>query len=130
MTIKRHIFKTISWRVIASLDTLVISYLITKSLETSVNILSFEVIVKSIFYFFHERIWIKIKLNNSVKRHLIKTISWRILAIIVTFVLVFLITGDLNFSYQIGLIETITKMILYFIHERLWYFQSYGRKKK
>tara|TARA_B100001939_G_C16882402_1_gene591523 strand:+ start:646 stop:1038 length:393 start_codon:yes stop_codon:yes gene_type:complete len=130
MTIKRHVLKTISWRVIASLDTLVISIIITGNFETSINILSFEIIVKSLFYFFHERIWIKIKINKSIKRHLFKTFSWRILAIIITFVIVFLITENMNFSYQIGFIETLTKMILYFFHERLWYFQKYGKEKR
>jgi uncharacterized membrane protein len=57
----------------------------------------------------------------SYKRHLAKTISWRIVGTIDTMVISWIITGSLAIGAAIGSVEVITKMILYFLHERAWY---------
>lgn len=57
----------------------------------------------------------------SYKRHLLKTISWRIIGTIDTMLLSWLITGSWKLGLTIGGVEVITKMILYFLHERVWY---------
>lgn len=57
----------------------------------------------------------------SYKRHIAKTISWRIIGTIDTIVLSGFITGSWELGLAIGGVEVITKMILYFLHERLWY---------
>lgn len=56
---KRHIAKTISWRVIGTLDTMVLSGIITGSWELGLTIGGVEVFTKMILYFFHERLWYK-----------------------------------------------------------------------
>ena len=56
----------------------------------------------------------------SYKNTLKKTISWRIVGTIDTMVLAWLITGNLKVGLAIGGVETVTKLILYFIHERAW----------
>jgi len=56
---KRHIAKTISWRVIGTLDTIILSGIITGSWELGLAIGGVEVFTKMILYFFHERIWYK-----------------------------------------------------------------------
>jgi|TARA_R110000823_G_scaffold314655_1_gene444269 uncharacterized membrane protein len=56
---KRHIAKTISWRLIGTADTVIISGLITGSWEAGLTIGGIEVISKMVLYFFHERIWYK-----------------------------------------------------------------------
>jgi uncharacterized membrane protein len=65
----------------------------------------------------------------SYKRHLMKTITWRLLGTIDTICISWIITGDPFISLSIGLVEIITKMVLYFLHERLWYKSSFGVKK-
>lgn len=66
----------------------------------------------------------------SYKRHIAKTISWRIIGTIDTFLLSWIITGNLKVGLAISGVEVITKMILYFLHERAWYkFSKYGVKK-
>jgi len=66
----------------------------------------------------------------SYKRHIAKTISWRIIGTIDTIVLSGLITGSWETGLAIGGVEVITKMVLYFLHERAWYrLSSYGVKK-
>ena len=57
----------------------------------------------------------------SYKRHIAKTITWRIVGTIDTILLSWLITGDLAVGLTIGGVEVMTKMILYFVHERMWY---------
>jgi len=57
----------------------------------------------------------------TVKRHLAKTITWRILGTIDTMLLGWIVTGNLKVGLTIGGFEVITKMILYFFHERVWY---------
>jgi len=66
----------------------------------------------------------------SYKRHIAKTISWRIIGTLDTFLLSWFITGSMRIGATIGGVEVITKMILYFFHERAWYkFSKFGLKK-
>ena len=65
------------------------------------------------------------------KRHLLKTISWRIIGTLDTMILSWIITGSLKIGMAIGGVEVITKMILYYFHERAWYkFSNYGIKPR
>ncbi|WP_299888960.1 DUF2061 domain-containing protein [uncultured Lacinutrix sp.] len=59
--IKRSLMKTISWRVIGTLDTVLISYLITGTIAMAISIGGIELVSKMGLYFFHERAWNKIK---------------------------------------------------------------------
>ena len=52
------------------------------------------------------------------KRHIVKTISWRLLGTIDTLLLSWLITSDFFTGFKISAIEVITKMVLYYMHER------------
>jgi uncharacterized membrane protein len=64
------------------------------------------------------------------KRHIAKTVSWRIIGTIDTFLLSWLITGSWKMGLSIGGVEVFTKMILYFFHERAWYrFSKFGVKQ-
>lgn len=67
----------------------------------------------------------------SKSRHILKTITWRIIGTIDTIVLSWLITGSLTLGFSIGGVEVVTKMLLYYLHERAWYkFSKYGVNKK
>ena len=66
----------------------------------------------------------------SYKRHILKTISWRVLGTLDTIILSWVITGSWKIGLSIGGVEVITKMVLYFLHERAWYkFSNYGVDK-
>jgi len=54
---KRHIAKTISWRFIGTIDTIVLSGVITGSWATGLAIGGVEVFTKMGLYFLHERAW-------------------------------------------------------------------------
>ncbi len=64
--------------------------------------------------------------DPSIKRHLLKTVTWRIVGTIDTVLLGWLITGNPSTGLKIGLLELITKMVLYFLHERAWYNINFG----
>jgi uncharacterized membrane protein len=65
----------------------------------------------------------------SYKRHIAKTISWRIIGTLDTIILSGIITGSWTTGLAIGGVEVFTKMILYFLHERAWYkWVKYGVK--
>jgi len=55
----RHVAKTFTWRVIASLTTLVLVYIFTGELKTAGAILGIEFFLKMLFYYLHERAWFK-----------------------------------------------------------------------
>ena len=62
----RHILKSITWRLVGTIDTVVLGWLITGNLETGLKIGGVEVITKMVLYYFHERLWYKyIRLGNK-----------------------------------------------------------------
>tara|TARA_Y100001970_G_scaffold248412_1_gene317961 strand:- start:117 stop:332 length:216 start_codon:yes stop_codon:yes gene_type:complete len=64
------------------------------------------------------------------KRHLAKTITWRIIASLDTFLIAWIITGKFEWAGTIAAIEVVTKMFLYYFHERAWYrFSNFGVNK-
>ena len=56
----RSVAKAISWRVIGTLDTLLISYILTGEVAIAASIASIDFITKMFLYFFHERFWNRI----------------------------------------------------------------------
>lgn len=60
-------------------------------------------------------------------RSLMKAISWRGTASVDTFVISFIITGKLSLAGAIAFVEIVTKITLYYFHERVWSFIEWGR---
>jgi len=66
----KSFMKSVSWRIVGTIDTMVISYIITGRVTVAVSIGSVEVLTKTILYYFHERLWAhihKIKINLLIK---------------------------------------------------------------
>jgi len=55
------------------------------------------------------------------KRHIAKAISWRVIGTLDTVLLGWMISGDPIIGIQIGSVELVTKVVLYYAHERAWY---------
>jgi uncharacterized membrane protein len=126
---KRHIYKAVTWRIVGTIDTLVIGTLITGSSEDGFKIGLAEVVTKIILYYLHERIWFNIRTsltNKSIVRHALKSFSWRILGSLDTILLSWFISGSFILGITIGGIDFFTKIILYFIHERIWHKSKFG----
>jgi uncharacterized membrane protein len=71
-------------------------------------------------------------MNTTVsrKRHILKTITWRIVGTLDTMVLAWVITGNPMTGLKVGGAEVITKMVLYYLHERAWYRSKFGINKE
>jgi uncharacterized membrane protein len=129
---KRHIAKTITWRLVGTIDTVILSWIISGNPMIGLKIGGAELITKMLLYYFHERVWFKINLTKegkvleSKKRHLAKTITWRFIGTLDTMTLAWIITGNPLTGLKIGFAEVITKMVLYYFHERVWYKMDFG----
>ena len=134
-TYKRHIAKSITWRIVGTIDTITLSWIITGNPWTGLKIGFSEVITKMILYYFHERFWFNIKAGvtkngDSRKRHIAKTVTWRFVGTIDTMVLAWVISGNPLTGLKIGVVEMFTKMLLYYFHERVWYNSNYGLEER
>ena len=131
---RRHIAKTITWRVVGSLDTFFLGTLFSGSAEIGGWIAFTEAVTKTILYYFHERAW-RIGWNkqsdsfhHSKKRSLYKAITYRIIGSLDTFIISSFIIKSAKLGGGVAIAEIITKPILYYIHERIWDKQSIGNK--
>lgn len=62
-------------------------------------------------------------------RSIAKGFSWRFFATSVTVIIVYLFFGRLDLAIAAGVIETISKVLLYYVHERIWQRILWGKKK-
>ena len=62
------------------------------------------------------------------RRSLAKSITWRLIAIAVTFIVGFVMTGSWQFAVSLSLISNLINFVLYYIHERFWLKVNWGRK--
>ncbi|MBN9029636.1 MAG: hypothetical protein BGO05_29845 [Rhizobiales bacterium 63-7] len=64
-THKRSIVKALSWRATGSVDTILISLVITGSIRLAATIGFTEVVTKSLLYYFHERVWLRVPFGRA-----------------------------------------------------------------
>ena len=57
---------------------------------------------------------------ESKQRSFLKVMSWRTTATVTTMVISFLITGKIDLALKIGVFEVFAKIILQYLHERVW----------
>ncbi|MBU1260387.1 MAG: DUF2061 domain-containing protein [Planctomycetes bacterium] len=67
---------------------------------------------------------------ESHLRSILKGITWRIGGTTVTIAVAWLITGSINIAAKIGLLETVLKISVFYIHERLWNRINIGKEKR
>ena len=60
-------------------------------------------------------------------RSIVKSLSWRTIGTIDTIIISYVVTGELTLAFSIGSIELVTKMVLYFFHERIWNSIKWGK---
>ena len=66
---------------------------------------------------------------ESKRRSLVKSLSWRVFATLITFAVALIITGKLDFALEIGFLDTTIKFCTYFVHERMWVRIGYGPRQ-
>lgn len=124
----RSLIKGISWRIVATIDTILVALLITClfgncSIDSAIKIGLVEFLIKYIAYYFHERIWQSAMQDGLLtqRKTLYKTISWRIIATTMTFIISGTILNVFDeVALFIALTELFTKFVLYYFHERMW----------
>ena len=134
----RSIIKGISWRIVATIDTVLVVLFITClfdqcSLDFAIQIGVIEFLLKLAVYYVHERIWQFALKNGTVTKAktLYKSISWRLLATTMTFIISGAILNAFNeIALYIALTELFTKFALYYLHERLWLKLPLGKLRK
>lgn len=131
----RSILKGISWRFVATTDTILVVLFVTCmmgecSIENALKIGFAEFLIKFLVYYVHERIWQNFRKDIAItkKRTVLKSVSWRLIATTMTFIISGAILDSFNeVALFIALTELITKFVLYYFHERLWLKLPLGR---
>lgn len=68
-------------------------------------------------------------MNDSAVRSLAKAVSWRVTGTIDTFVISWIITGQVLLASGIAFTEIMTKILLFWLHERAWNKISWGKNE-
>jgi uncharacterized membrane protein len=118
----RSAIKAFSWRVIGSLDTTIISFFQTGDFKVSLKIGSTDFVSKIGLYYLHERAWIYLVGRKTLIKNvsLLKAVTWRMIGSLDTALWAWIYTGNAMTGLKIGGYEILTKIILYYLHERLW----------
>ena len=74
------------------------------------------------------RSW-KTKLGESHTRTVLKAVSWRIIASGTTMIIVYILTREWTIMLGAGLLEGTSKIVFYYLHERLWHKIGWGKTK-
>lgn len=142
MSERRHrsLIKGVSWRMIGTMDTTLLSWIFTGTLGKALRIGGIELFTKIFLYYLHERIWLAVPWARTVaeeggvlvpkdehRRSIAKGVSWRVTGTIDTIVIAFFVTGEYSKALSIGLTEVVTKIFLYYLHERFWARVQWGR---
>ncbi len=147
---RRNLAKAVSWRIVGSFDTLVLSMLLLTFLgpllgiqhspaqhaKTSALIAGTEIVTKILLYWGHEWLWAHLPagvrhrdgrgVTEAHWRSGTKALTWRLFASLDTTLLAYIFTGNLTIALSIGGAEVATKLFLYYFHERAWGRIRYG----
>jgi uncharacterized membrane protein len=124
----RSLAKGVTWRVVGTADTFLWSWLITHQPLAAGTIASLETFTKIALYYGHERLWRLFKwAPNARVRSLAKAASWRFVGSLDTFMLSLIVTGNGRYALSIASVEALTKVALYYLHERAWRRVRWGR---
>ncbi|HEY5747908.1 MAG TPA: DUF2061 domain-containing protein [Chryseolinea sp.] len=129
----RSVVKGVSWRIVGTIDTIILSFIVTGNIGNALKIGFTEVFTKIFLYYLHERIWNTTSFGRtsdkkpSHLRSLLKGISWRAVGTLDTMFIAYFITGVPLDALKIGGFEVFTKVAFFYIHERIWSGIKWGR---
>jgi len=70
--------------------------------------------------------------RSTVETHsrtVLKTVSWRIVATLTTGIIVYIFTKEILLSLGVIGVEGLTKILFYYLHERVWNMVTWGKTK-
>lgn len=128
----RSFAKGLSWRIFATMDTFTLAWLILGDVALAVPIALTEVATKVFLYFIHERLWNRFQWGRKENgpthlRSVMKGVSWRFFGSIDTVLISLFYSGHLLGAFKIGFSEVLTKIALFYLHERIWALVRWGR---
>jgi len=131
---KRTLIKTISYRVINTSITFLMTFLLFGvSAALAAALALAQIVVGSIIFYAYDRVWLRVSwaqenMVEFAKRSIVKTIGYRLIVLCAGFITARLI---LTSSNETAAWWTITLMVLsmifYYIHERIWLKIKWGR---
>lgn len=62
-------------------------------------------------------------------RSIVKAVTWRAGGTVVTFMVVWIVAGELSLAAQIGILDTAIKIGAFYVHERFWNRLNFGKQK-
>ncbi len=67
--------------------------------------------------------------NDTKTRTILKALSWRMLGTATTIVVAWVITGEIKVAAGLGITDALIKLVLYYLHERVWLHVWFGREE-
>eukprot|EP00039_Didymoeca_costata_P013616 m.210235 g.210235 ORF g.210235 m.210235 type:complete len:125 (-) comp15822_c0_seq5:2246-2620(-) len=116
-TSARTVAKTLSWRFFATGSTIIIGFLLTGSWGTAFAVGVPDVLIKSILYFQHERVWLSPSFQSVSRPLLYKMVnwlqliiflhdylqlSWKVIALTCTILIAYAVNGDAEVAFKLG----------------------------
>lgn len=136
----RTICKTISWRVLLTISHTINGLIVTGSLAMGLKIAGWSLIINSVLYWLHERVWNWFQWNkrpddnrffkDGHPRTTTKMITWRLIVNFSNFLIPFFMTGSWGQAGAFFTIAVIVNMTLYYLHERGWNMIRWGKSIK
>ena len=69
-------------------------------------------------------------MQDTHLRSIIKAVSWRLWGTLITMLVTFFFTHKINLVIYVGIVEVTSKIFLFYTHERIWNFISFGQQLK
>ena len=67
--------------------------------------------------------------NEAFRRSIAKTISYRVVILVLDFVAIYLFTGQIKVAFGFMIVSNIYTTLGYFVHERIWDRIAWGKKR-
>ena len=129
----RSFVKGVTWRMTGTIDTMIMAFIVTGQIENAIKIGLTEIFTKVGLYYLHERLWNIIRFGRidgvgpTHARSLVKGISWRAVGTVDTIFISYFFTQNSLSALKIGGFEVFSKILLYYLHERVWGKLKWGR---
>jgi len=136
----RTLAKVVSWRLVQIIIFTVNTYIITGNLTLGFQLAGIGLVINSILYWAHERLWNKAdwgRVSNQSKifseqqfRAINKMITWKILMIISLYLIAFISTSNSKVSFSIMSSIILVNFFAFWLHERIWNSIKWGKQKR
>lgn len=133
----RTLVKVITWRILLTASHFVNALIVTGSIALGIKIAGWSLVINSILYWLHERIWNWFQWNkhshdnrffkDGHPRTTSKMITWRVIVNFSNFFIPYFATGSWAQAGAFFTFAVIVNMVLYYGHERIWNMVTWGK---